>query len=97
VIGKSQPCPPHRSDGAVCSRARSAEPPLSAWARCSRRAAVATALEKSSRAPQLDVAGFAYAELAGDPPPDLTETTTPDGTTVYVDPDGFAFSVRPTV
>ena len=53
--------------------------------------------EKSSRTPQLDVAGFAYAELAGDPPPDLTEGTAPDGTTVYVDPDGFAFSVRPTV
>ncbi|GAA1571993.1 hypothetical protein GCM10009789_26930 [Kribbella sancticallisti] len=53
--------------------------------------------EKSSRAPQLDVAGFAYAELAGDPPPDLTEATAPDGTTVYVDPDGFAFSVGPTV
>ena len=51
--------------------------------------------EKSARAPQLDVAGFAYAELAGDPPPDLTEAR-PDGTTVYVDPDGFAFSARPT-
>ncbi len=49
--------------------------------------------EKTSRDPQLDVAGFAYAELAGDPPPELTEATAPDGTTVYVDPDGFAFSV----
>jgi catechol 2,3-dioxygenase-like lactoylglutathione lyase family enzyme len=51
--------------------------------------------EKSGRAPQLDVAGFAYAELAGDPPSGLTETAAPDGTTVYVDPDGFAFSVSP--
>jgi catechol 2,3-dioxygenase-like lactoylglutathione lyase family enzyme len=49
--------------------------------------------EKSSRAPQLDVAGFAYADLAGDPPSDLTSVAAPDGTTVYVDPDGFAFSV----
>jgi catechol 2,3-dioxygenase-like lactoylglutathione lyase family enzyme len=52
--------------------------------------------EKTGRAPQLDVAGFAYAELAGDPPPDLTQAAAPDGTTVYVDPDGFAFSVSPT-
>jgi catechol 2,3-dioxygenase-like lactoylglutathione lyase family enzyme len=51
--------------------------------------------EKTGRAPQLDVAGFAYAELAGDPPPELTEATAPDGTTVYIDPDGFAFSVGP--
>ena len=49
--------------------------------------------EKTGRAPQLDVAGFAYAELAGDPPPELAEATAPDGTTVYIDPDGFAFSV----
>ena len=49
--------------------------------------------EKTSRDPQLDVAGFAYAVLAGDPPPDPTVATAPDGTTVYVDPDGFAFSV----
>jgi catechol 2,3-dioxygenase-like lactoylglutathione lyase family enzyme len=49
--------------------------------------------EKTSREPQLDVAGFAYAELAGDPPPDLRTAVAPDGTTVYVDPDGFAFSV----
>jgi catechol 2,3-dioxygenase-like lactoylglutathione lyase family enzyme len=49
--------------------------------------------EKTFREPQLDVAGFAYADLAGDPPPDLTERSAPDGTTVYVDPDGFAFSV----
>ncbi|HET6293261.1 MAG TPA: VOC family protein [Kribbella sp.] len=53
--------------------------------------------DKSFRQPQLDVAGFAYAELAGDPPRNLTETTAPDGTTVYVDPDGFAFSVSPTL
>jgi catechol 2,3-dioxygenase-like lactoylglutathione lyase family enzyme len=51
-------------------------------------------VEKSSRAPQLDVAGFAYAELAGDPP-DLAAETAPDGTKVYVDPDGFAFAVGP--
>ena len=53
--------------------------------------------DKSFRQPQLDVAGFSYAELAGDPPRNLTETTAPDGTTVYVDPDGFAFSVSPTL
>ncbi|MFI5707301.1 VOC family protein [Kribbella sp. NPDC051620] len=50
---------------------------------------------KADRAPQFDVAGFAYAELAGDPPSGLTEAAAPDGTTVYVDPDGFAFSVSP--
>jgi catechol 2,3-dioxygenase-like lactoylglutathione lyase family enzyme len=49
--------------------------------------------EKTFREPQLDVAGFAYADLAGDPPHDLVERSAPDGTTVYVDPDGFAFSV----
>ena len=35
-----------------------------------------------TRAPQFDVAGFAYAELAGDPPLDLIEATAPDRTTV---------------
>ena len=50
-------------------------------------------VEKTSREPQLDVAGFAYAELAGSPPVELAEATAPDGTTVYVDPDGFAFAV----
>jgi catechol 2,3-dioxygenase-like lactoylglutathione lyase family enzyme len=50
-------------------------------------------VDKSDRAPQLNVAGFAYAELAGDPPPDLTAVTAPDGATVYVDPDGFGFAV----
>ncbi|TCC49625.1 hypothetical protein E0H75_14900 [Kribbella capetownensis] len=49
-------------------------------------------VEKSSRGPQLDVAGFAYAELAGDPP-DLPTQNAPDGTKVYVDRDGFAFAV----
>jgi catechol 2,3-dioxygenase-like lactoylglutathione lyase family enzyme len=49
---------------------------------------------KTARTPQLDVAGFAYADLAGDPPK-LTEVTGPSGETVYVDPDGFAFSVSP--
>jgi catechol 2,3-dioxygenase-like lactoylglutathione lyase family enzyme len=53
------------------------------------------ATEKSSRAPQFDVAGFAYAELAGDPPSGLAEAAAPDGTKVYIDPDGFAFSVSP--
>lgn len=48
---------------------------------------------KTSREPQLDVAGFAYAELAGNPPADLATATAPDGTSVYVDPDGFAFAV----
>jgi hypothetical protein len=49
---------------------------------------------KTARTPQLDVAGFAYADLAGDPPK-LAEVTGPSGDTVYVDPDGFAFSVSP--
>jgi len=47
---------------------------------------------KTSREPQLDVAGFAYAELAGDPP-ELPAQAAPDGTKVYVDRDGFAFAV----
>jgi catechol 2,3-dioxygenase-like lactoylglutathione lyase family enzyme len=50
-------------------------------------------VDKTSREPQVDVAGFAYAELAGDAPADLPSRTAPDGTTVYVDPDGFAFAV----
>jgi catechol 2,3-dioxygenase-like lactoylglutathione lyase family enzyme len=50
-------------------------------------------VDKTDREPQLDVAGFAYAELAGDPPTDLAEQTAPDGTAVYVDPDGFPFAV----
>ena len=37
--------------------------------------------------------GVAYAELAGDPPADLRSTEAPGGTTVYIDPDGFTFSV----
>ncbi|TDW22761.1 VOC family protein [Kribbella kalugense] len=49
-------------------------------------------VDKSSRAPQLDVAGFAYAELVGDPA-DLPTETAPDGTKVYIDSDGFAFAV----
>jgi catechol 2,3-dioxygenase-like lactoylglutathione lyase family enzyme len=49
-------------------------------------------VDKTSREPQLDVAGFAYAELAGDPP-DLPAQTAPTGGAVYVDPDGFAFTV----
>jgi catechol 2,3-dioxygenase-like lactoylglutathione lyase family enzyme len=49
--------------------------------------------DKTSRDPQLEVAGFAYAVLAGDPPPEATEVAAPDGTPVYVDSDGFAFSV----
>jgi catechol 2,3-dioxygenase-like lactoylglutathione lyase family enzyme len=53
--------------------------------------------DKTSRTPQLDVAGFAYAELAGDPPRDLTALAGPNGTTVYVDPDGFAFSTSSSV
>ncbi|MEI8408666.1 MULTISPECIES: VOC family protein [unclassified Kribbella] len=48
---------------------------------------------KTSREPQLDVAGFAYAELDGEPPTGLGQLVSPDGTTVYVDPDGFAFAV----
>jgi catechol 2,3-dioxygenase-like lactoylglutathione lyase family enzyme len=53
--------------------------------------------DKTFRTPQLDVAGFAYAELAGDPPRDLTSVAAADGTTVYVDPDGFAFSASSSV
>jgi catechol 2,3-dioxygenase-like lactoylglutathione lyase family enzyme len=49
-------------------------------------------VDKTSREPQLDVAGFAYAELAGDPP-HLPAEAAPDGTKVYVDNDGFAFAV----
>jgi catechol 2,3-dioxygenase-like lactoylglutathione lyase family enzyme len=48
---------------------------------------------KQSREPQLDVAGFAYAELAGDDVPDLPVLVAPDETKVYVDPDGFAYAV----
>ncbi|GAB2616253.1 VOC family protein [Kribbella endophytica] len=48
--------------------------------------------EKSSREPQLDVAGFSYAVLAGDAPSGLRALTAPDGTQVHVDPDGFAFT-----
>lgn len=50
-------------------------------------------VDKTSREPQLDVAGFAYAELDGEPPTGLGQLVSPDGTTVYVDPDGFAFAV----
>lgn len=50
-------------------------------------------VDKTDREPQLDVAGFAYAELEGDPPTGLGQLVSPDGTTVYVDPDGFAFAV----
>lgn len=46
----------------------------------------------TGRAPQPDVAGFAYAELAGEAP-DLPVVASPHGTTVYVDPDGFAYAV----
>lgn len=49
-------------------------------------------VETTGRAPQLDVAGFAYAELTGDAP-DLPTVESPDGTKVYVDPDGFAYAV----
>jgi hypothetical protein len=38
------------------------------------------------------VAGFAYAELVGDPA-DLPAETAPDGTKVYVGGDGLAFAV----
>ncbi|MGW7686000.1 VOC family protein [Kribbella sp. NPDC054772] len=49
-------------------------------------------VDTSQREPQLDVAGFAYAEIAGDAP-DLPAVASPDGTKVYVDPDGFAYAV----
>jgi catechol 2,3-dioxygenase-like lactoylglutathione lyase family enzyme len=46
----------------------------------------------TDREPQMDVAGFAYAELDGDVP-ELASIASPDGTKVYVDPDGFTFAV----
>ncbi|HWD79844.1 MAG TPA: VOC family protein, partial [Kribbella sp.] len=46
----------------------------------------------TGRAPQLDVSGFAYAELTGNVP-DLPAAESPDGTKVYVDPDGFTYAV----
>ena len=49
-------------------------------------------VDKTFREPQLDVAGFAYAELEGTAP-DLPELTSTDGKTVYIDPDGFTFAV----
>ncbi|MEU4294266.1 VOC family protein [Kribbella sp. NPDC026596] len=49
-------------------------------------------VDKTSREPQLDVAGFSHAELEGNPP-DLPELISTAGTKVYVDPDGFAFAV----
>jgi catechol 2,3-dioxygenase-like lactoylglutathione lyase family enzyme len=48
--------------------------------------------EKTAREPQLDVAGFSYAVLAGDAPAELPTLTAPDGTDVHVDPDGFTFA-----
>ena len=49
-------------------------------------------VDKTSREPQLDVAGFSHAELEGTPP-DLPKLISATGTKVYVDPDGFAFAV----
>jgi len=49
-------------------------------------------VDTTGRKPQLDVVGFAYAELDGDIP-DLPTAASPDGTKVYVDPDGFTFAV----
>lgn len=49
-------------------------------------------VDKTSRDPQLDVAGFAYAELVG-PRPTLPTVSSPAGNPVHVDPDGFAFAV----
>ncbi len=49
--------------------------------------------EKESRAPQFDAPGFAYAELADGDLTGLTSLTRVEDTAVYVDSDGFPFSV----
>ena len=48
----------------------------------------------TGRAPQLDVPGFAYAELAGDRPADATPVAAVAGTEVLADPNGFLFATR---
>jgi catechol 2,3-dioxygenase-like lactoylglutathione lyase family enzyme len=50
--------------------------------------------DKASREPQLDVPGFAYAELAGDPPAEATPVITLAGAEVVADPNGFLFAAR---
>jgi catechol 2,3-dioxygenase-like lactoylglutathione lyase family enzyme len=50
--------------------------------------------DKASREPQLDVPGFAYAELAGDVPAGATRLATVGGTEVVADPNGFVFAPR---
>jgi catechol 2,3-dioxygenase-like lactoylglutathione lyase family enzyme len=49
---------------------------------------------KASREPQLDVPGFAYAELAGAAPAHATPVATVVGTEVVADPNGFLFAAR---
>jgi catechol 2,3-dioxygenase-like lactoylglutathione lyase family enzyme len=50
--------------------------------------------DKEMREPQLDVPGFAYAELAGDAPASATLVGTLAGTEVLSDPNGFVFATR---
>jgi catechol 2,3-dioxygenase-like lactoylglutathione lyase family enzyme len=50
---------------------------------------------KQDEAPQLDAPGFAYVELSGENLPELhRRLSASDGTPVYVDADGFPFSIR---
>ncbi|MET0693242.1 MAG: VOC family protein [Propionibacteriaceae bacterium] len=53
--------------------------------------------EKSDRTPQLDVPGFGYAELSSTTDVDVADLDTVESVTdspVFVDADGFPFSVR---
>jgi catechol 2,3-dioxygenase-like lactoylglutathione lyase family enzyme len=50
--------------------------------------------DKESREPQLDVPGFAYAELAGDAPAHATPVGTLAGTGILSDPNDFVFATR---
>ena len=50
--------------------------------------------DKAEREPQLDVPGFAYAELAGDAPAEATPVATVAGAQVVADPNGFLFAAR---
>jgi catechol 2,3-dioxygenase-like lactoylglutathione lyase family enzyme len=50
---------------------------------------------KQDRSPQLDARGFAYMELTGENSPEMNrQLSATDGTPVYLDADGFPFSVR---
>jgi catechol 2,3-dioxygenase-like lactoylglutathione lyase family enzyme len=50
---------------------------------------------KQDRTPQLDAPGFGYLELTGENSPEMgRQLSATDGTQVYLDADGFPFSVR---